>query len=323
MTAVISISAVLAAFAGDKPTDVTIVQSGSDLTVSWAAPDYEGVDKYQVKIFKKAVSETGTDSGGKTQTVDEGETTADFTVSSKGYYYAKVRVRDVNNKWHDWSEKSNTVIVKSEDISSGSSGTSGVIYTQNYTGSNTAYNSNGTNYNTYTYGPTGGNLAATGTTTLSDPNAMNPTTDGVYSSSSTVVNNKTIVANTYTHDGWQFEANGMWYLNSDGTYPVSTWKNIDNAFYHFNPNGWLEVNTWVLEANQKWRYVGADGKMVRGWKQILGKWYYFSMESGELQGPGVIEVDGKYYYIEKNGARVENQIINGNYFGADGALNNG
>ena len=54
-----------------------------------------------------------------------------------------------------------------------------------------------------------------------------------------------------------------------------------------------------------------------------GKWYYFSMSSGELQGPGVIEVDGKYYYINKNGARAENEIINGNYFGADGALNNG
>ena len=323
MTAVMTVAVTLAAFAGNKPTDVTIVQSGSDLTVSWMAPDYEGVDKYQVQIFKKASSEKGNDTSSKTITVDESETSVDYTVKAKGYYYAKVRVVDVNNKKLDWSEKSNTVVVKSEDISSGSSGTSGVIYTQNYTGSNTSYNSNGTNYNTLTYGPTVGNLAETGLTTLSDPNAMNPTTNGVYSSSSSVANTKTVAANTYTHNGWQYESNGMWYLNSDGTYPVSTWKYIDDAFYHFNPNGWLEVNTWVLESNQKWRFVGADAKMVRGWNLILGKWYYFSMESGELQGPGVIEADGKYYYIEKDGSRAENKIIDGNYFGADGALNNG
>lgn len=327
MTAILSVTATLAAFAGDKPTDVTIEQNGADLTITWSPADFDGVDKYQVQLYKKSSSDTGKDSTHKTVTVDEDEGSVDITVSSKGYYYAKVRAKDVNNKWHGWSEKSNQVTVKSEDVSSSrgsvTGGTPAVIYTQNYTGTNSSYNNNGTNYNTMTYGPVAGNLSATGLTYLSDPNAMNPTTDGVYSSSSSVVNTMKVTANTYTHDGWQFENNGMWYLNADGTYPVSTWKQIDGAFYHFNPNGYLEVNTWVLESNQKWRYVGADAKMVKGWKQILGKWYYFSMESGELQGPGLIAVDGKYYYIDKNGARVENAIIDGNYFGADGALNNG
>ena len=326
IASVMSISTALAAFAGDKPTDVTIEQSGADLTITWSPADFDGVDKYQVQLYKKSSSTNGKDSTNKTVTVDEDENSVDITVNSKGYYYAKVRARDVNNKWRAWSDKSNQVTVKSEDVSSGSSGFSGssaVIYTETYTGGNTSYTTNGTTYNTMTWGPTAGSLAKTGLTTLSDPNAMNPTLDGVYSSSSSVVNTMTVSANTYSHDGWQFENNGMWYLNPDGTYPVSCWKQIDGSFYHFNPSGYLEVNTWVLEANQKWRYVGSDAKMVKGWKQILGKWYYFSMSSGELQGPGVIEVDGKYYYINKNGARAENEIINGNYFGADGALNNG
>ncbi len=322
-----SVTFALSAFAGDVPTNVTIEQSGSDLIVSWSSADFDGVDKYQVQLMKQASTTGGKDSSTKSTIVDSEENSVDFTVSSKGYYYAKVRAKDVNNKWHKWSQNSNTVTVKSEDVSSGthssSTGQAAVNYTQNYTGGNSSYNYNGTTYNTRTYGPTVGNLANTGLTTLSDPNAMNPTTDGVYSSSSSVVNSMRVTANTYSHDGWQFESNGMWYLNSDGTYPVSTWKSIDGAFYHFNPSGYLEVNTWVLESNQKWRYVGADAKMVKGWKQILGKWYYFSMTSGELQGPGLITVDGKYYYIGKNGAREENAIIDGNYFGADGALTNG
>ncbi|ETP72487.1 putative cell wall binding protein [Lachnospiraceae bacterium JC7] len=325
MAAMMSATFTLSALAGDVPTGVSIEQSGSDITVSWSEADFDGVDKYQVQLMKKSSSTNGNDSSNKTVTVSSDETTAEFTVSSKGYYYARVRARDVNNKWHGWSEKSETVTVKSEDVGGGSvtTGKPAVIYTENYTGGNSSYNSNGTNYNTMTWGPTAGSLANTGLTTLSDPNAMNPTTNGVYSSSSSVVNSMKVTANTYAHDGWQFENNGMWYLNADGTYPVSTWKEIDGSFYHFNPSGYLEVNTWVLESNQTWRYVGADAKMSKGWKQILGKWYYFSPSSGELQGPGLITVDGKYYYIDRNGARVENSIVGGYYYGADGALTNG
>lgn len=327
MAAMLSFTFTLSAWAGDIPTGVSIEQSGSDITVSWAEADFDGVDKYQVQLMKKSSSASGNDSSNKTVTVNSDETTAEFTVSTKGYYYARVRARDVNNKWHGWSENSETVTVKSEDVGSGlGSGATGkpaVIYTENYTGGNSSYNSNGTNYNTMTWGPTAGSLSKTGLTTLSDPNAMNPTTNGVYSSSSSVVNSMKVIANTYSHNGWQFENNGMWYLYPDGTYPVSTWKEIDGAFYHFNPSGYLEVNTWVLESNQSWRYVGADAKMSTGWKQILGKWYYFSPSSGELQGPGLITVDGKYYYIDRNGARVENSIVGGYYYGADGALTNG
>ncbi|WP_036608688.1 fibronectin type III domain-containing protein [Oribacterium sp. P6A1] len=325
MAAVMSMTLTLSAFAGDAPSGVSIESSGADITVSWSEPDFDGVDKYQVQILKKSSSSTGNDTTYKTITTDSDETSVDVTVTQKGYFRARVRARDVNNKWHDWSEKTDTVTVKSEDVGkgTGSGGTSTVVYTQNYTGGNASYNLNGTTYNTMTWGPTAGNLANTGLTTLSDPTAMNPTTNGVYSSSSSVVNSMKVVANTYAHDGWQFENNGMWYLNPDGTYPVSTWKEIDGEFYHFNPSGYLEVNTWVLESNQKWRYVGADAKMSKGWKQILGKWYYFSLASGELQGPGLITVDGKYYYIDRDGARVENSIVGGYYYGADGALTNG
>ncbi|SFG26741.1 fibronectin type III domain-containing protein [Oribacterium sp. WCC10] len=336
LAAVLSIWSSVSALASDAPTGVSIEQSGNEITVSWSPADFDGVDKYQVSVVKKGNS---SGSSYRSATVDADESSADFTISNKGYYYAKVRAKDVNNKWHSWSADSETITVTSSDISdggkspggSGSSGRSAVIpsstgtviYTTDYTGTNTAYLNNGTVYNTASYGPTGGNLAAAGLTTLSDPNAMNPTLDNVYSSSSNVVNTMKVTAFTYANTGWQFESNGMWYLYDDGTYPVSCWRQIDGKYYHFNKSGYLEVNTWVLESNQKWRYVGPNAVMVTGWNLINGRYYYFSPSSGELQGPGLIAVDGKYYYIDRNGARVENTTVEGHYFGADGALTNG
>ncbi len=327
IAAALSIIVAGSAFADDGiPTDVTISQSGADVTVSWTAPDFDGIDKYQVQIVKE---KTNTDSAYKTVTVDSDETSAEVTISAKGYYHARVRLRDVNNKWHDWSNSTSTVTVTSSDIGSDSSSSgsssvvaSGVSYTTNYTGGNTSYYSNGTLYNTQINAPTGGNLASMGLTTLSSPNAMNPTTNNVYSSSSSVVNTKTVAAFTYAQTGWQFEQAGMWYLNEDGTYPVSTWKQIDGKYYHFNPSGYLEVNTWVLE-NDGWRYVGDNAIMCHGWNLINNKWYYFNMNSGKLEGPGLIIVDQKYYYIGQDGARIQNASVNGHYFGADGALTYG
>lgn len=328
------------AFAGDTPTGVTIDKSGSDLTISWNAPDFDGIDKYQVQLYKVKNSEklnSNDSKSGSAKTVDGDDTSVEISVSSKGYYYAKVRMKDVNNKWHSWSSASDHVTVTSDDIgNSGShpgggsgytsnvspSGTGTVIYTTNYTGGNTAYNSEGTLYNTATYGPMAGNLAATGLTKLGDPNAMNPTTNNVYSSSSTVANTKYVSAFTYLKTGWQFDQAGMWYLYDDGTYPVSCWRLIDGAYYHFNPSGYLEVNTWVLEANG-WRYVGVDGKMCTGWYMMNNKWYYFNTNDGVLQGPGIIAVDNKFYYIQQDGSRVQNNWVNGYYYGADGALTNG
>lgn len=321
------LSAGIAFASNDVPTDVSINQSGCDITVSWTAPDFDGIDKYQVQVYKKGSS---SETKNKNATVDADDTSVDFTLNSKGYYYAKVRMRDVDNKWHSYSSESNTITITSSDIGSGGSGSGSgtsvvpnVIYTTNYTGGTTSYNSNGTTYNTYIQGPTAGNMAKQGMTRLNDPNAMNPTFNNKYSSSSSVVNSKHVAAFTYNHTGWQFEQNGgMWYLNADGTYPVSTWFQIDGHYYHFDPSGYLEVNTWVLEGDG-WHYVGNDGIMCTGWSNIDNKWYYFNANNGKLEGPGLITVDQKYYYIDHNGARVENGWVNGYYYGADGALTNG
>ena len=199
-----------------------------------------------------------------------------------------------------------------------SSSTNNTMYTTNYTGTTGGYYVNGVLYNTLNVGPMAGNQAATGLAQVTNPSQMNPAGNH-YSSSSTVINTRRVVANTYLKDGWQFENNGMWYLYPDGTYPVSSWRSIDGANYHFNQGGYLEVNTWIYEANGAWYYVGADAKMVRGLQNISGRLYFFEPNNGQLQGPGLLLAGGRYYYAGQDGALVQNAWIGSFFFGADGA----
>lgn len=199
-----------------------------------------------------------------------------------------------------------------------SSSTNNTMYTTNYTGTTGGYYVNGVLYNTMNLGPMAGNQAATGLAQVTNPSQMNPAGNH-YSSSSTVINTRRVVANTYLKDGWQFENNGMWYLYPDGTYPVSSWRSIDGANYHFNQGGYLEVNAWIYEANGAWYYVGADAKMVRGLQNISGRLYYFEPNNGQLQGPGLLLAGGRYYYAGQDGALLQNAWIGSFYFGADGA----
>lgn len=201
-------------------------------------------------------------------------------------------------------------------LNSGS--TNNTMYTTNYTGTTGGYYVNGVLYNTINLGPMAGNQAATGLAQVTNPSQMNPAGNH-YSSSSTVINTRRVVANTYLKDGWQFENNGMWYLYPDGTYPVSSWRSIDGTNYHFNQGGYLEVNTWIYEANGAWYYVGADAKMVRGLQNISGRLYYFEPNNGQLQGPGLLLAGGRYYYAGQDGALLQNAWIGSFYFGADGA----
>ena len=199
-----------------------------------------------------------------------------------------------------------------------SGSTNTTTYTTNYTGTTGGYYVNGVLYNTLNVGPMAGNQAATGLAQVTNPSQMNPAGNH-YSSSSTVINTRRVVANTYLKDGWQFENNGMWYLYPDGTYPVSSWRSIDGANYHFNQGGYLEVNTWIYEANGAWYYVGADAKMLRGLQNISDRLYYFEPNNGQLQGPGLLLAGGRYYYAGQDGALVQNAWIGSFFFGADGA----
>lgn len=56
---------------------------------------------------------------------------------------------------------------------------------------------------------------------------------------------------------WQQNATGWWWQNDDGSYPVSTWKEINGKWYYFDAAGYMAANRW--EGNY---YLGADGAML-------------------------------------------------------------
>lgn len=58
--------------------------------------------------------------------------------------------------------------------------------------------------------------------------------------------------------GWHHDNNGWWYADTDHSYYVFCWANINGHRYYFN----------------------ADGYAVTGWQEIDGAWYYFEPRVG-------------------------------------------
>lgn len=77
---------------------------------------------------------------------------------------------------------------------------------------------------------------------------------------------------------------GWWYQYSNGTWPYSCWKKLNNKWYWFDKNGYA----------------------VTGWHKIDGKWYYFKNSSeGEecaMAENGFRIIGGKWYGFAKSGA---------------------
>lgn len=40
---------------------------------------------------------------------------------------------------------------------------------------------------------------------------------------------------------WKANANGWWYENDDGSYPVAQWKEVNGKYYYFGTDGYIQV----------------------------------------------------------------------------------
>ena len=97
--------------------------------------------------------------------------------------------------------------------------------------------------------------------------------------------------------GWKSNAKGWWYINEDGSYPVSTWQKIGGKWYYFNSNGYMATG-WK-KVDGQWYYLNSNGAMATGWKKVDGKWYY--LNSSGAMATGWKKVDGNWYYLESDG----------------------
>ncbi|MEG7530072.1 MAG: N-acetylmuramoyl-L-alanine amidase family protein [Hungatella sp.] len=138
--------------------------------------------------------------------------------------------------------------------------------------------------------------------------------------------------------GWVETADGWWYRNANGSYPVNQWLHLDNkwyycsydgymltgwqkiggATYYFSGNGDMQVG-W-LEYDRQWYFLNpANGQMMTGWNLSNNRWYYMSPQTGVMQ-TGWALINNKWYYLDPNsgGAMLTNTTIGGYPLNSDG-----
>lgn len=58
---------------------------------------------------------------------------------------------------------------------------------------------------------------------------------------------------------WEQDSTGYRYRNDDGSNITSAWANIDNKWYYFKPDGYMNIG-WI-KVNDKWYYCETSGEM--------------------------------------------------------------
>lgn len=111
---------------------------------------------------------------------------------------------------------------------------------------------------------------------------------------------------------WVHNQYGWWYSYSNGSYPYSCWKYIDNAWYYFNADGYM-LTGWQL-INNGWYYMNSSGVMLTGWQYINNGWYY--LNSSGLMLTDWQYINDKWYYLNSSGLMLTGwqNINNGWYY---------
>lgn len=117
---------------------------------------------------------------------------------------------------------------------------------------------------------------------------------------------------------WKQDSTGWWFKKTDGSYPKSSWQEINSKWYYFDETGYI-----VTSEYREGYWVGADGAWVTAYKggnwksDKKGKWY--TDNSGWYPVSAWLKIDGKWYYFDKTGYLVTKQWVDNCYVGEDGA----
>ena len=121
--------------------------------------------------------------------------------------------------------------------------------------------------------------------------------------------------------GWaeDLDNDGEWnYFDpATGAQVQDQWKQIDGKWYYFEGADVLHEGQFEYDGDLY--YAGKDGAMVTGWiqDQTDGGWYNYGTD-GVMQ-TGWIEDGGNWYYLDENGVAAQNEWVDGEYLGSDGA----
>ena len=105
---------------------------------------------------------------------------------------------------------------------------------------------------------------------------------------------------------WIRDERGWRLKNPDQTWAISSWKEVNGIWYHFNEEGYMQTG-WYTDIDGNQYYLlptdgSTQGSMVTGWQLIDDKWYYFNMESDGTKGRllyNTVTPDG--YYVGADG----------------------
>ena len=127
--------------------------------------------------------------------------------------------------------------------------------------------------------------------------------------------------------GWIFDGIGWRYLEH-GSAVAGSWRFVDNEWYHFDQNGYMQVG-WINDGGF-WYYLnpisdGTRGAMKTGWIFDGAHWYFLNPYSNGYRGmrmTGFQRIEGRDYYFDVNtGILATNcRVPDGRWAGADGSL---
>lgn len=112
--------------------------------------------------------------------------------------------------------------------------------------------------------------------------------------------------------GWKKDDTGWWYQDFNGSYPVSTWRLVNNYWYYFDSRGYA-CKGWK-QVKGEWYYLATsktgntpECAMLTGWIKDKEKWYYLK-ESGAMVRSCTLEINGETYAFDKSGAMIEGSV---------------
>ena len=103
---------------------------------------------------------------------------------------------------------------------------------------------------------------------------------------------------------WKHDSKGWWYQYSRGGYPAGQWDMIDNKWYYFCSDGYMDYSEY-----RDGCWLGADGAWVEAysgghWSKNSTGWWYEDA-SGWYPAEQWLWIDGTNYYFNADGYLVE------------------